>query len=516
MTDLKASLKTAPRYSLGEWWREQGLRLQEAYEDYALGEANRFRRSLQRCNEDSALAEGKRRAQLAALRTWRQVPAYRAFLAQHGLSSPDVPFAHLPTMDKSNYIRAFPTDQRCIGGCYLSPGVAIDESSGSTGIPYNWVRGIHERRRMRYEMARMIDWAVGQQPRIAINGFSMGAWATGVNVGEALELHSVVKSTGPDLEKILHTLEFFGTDYGYFLCGYPPFLKRVLDGMLERRFPVEKYELHGLMGGEGMSEECRRYLLRHFRTVYSGYGASDLEMGIAVETPESIQIRGLINDHPDLRHKLLDGDHRVPMIFQFNPLMYHIETNERDELIVTLNYSRVLSPRVRYNIGDEGRVLRRSDLLATLREAGYPVNVDPAMTLPLPYLVLFGRRDQTISIMGANIYPEDLERVLYAQPELASGYASFSISVADCVDGAVYPRLCLEWTAASPPPLPLDDLALRIERQLMDINADFKNAMSEYAETLRFKLEVHGFGQGPFAERGRRIKNRYLTTEKMA
>ena len=501
---------------MNDWWPEFRLRAVEAIEDYSLANGARFRRSLQQLNEKEAFAEGKARAELAARRAWRQVPAYQDFLRGHGLTSPNVPFTSLPTMDKNSYIRAFPTERRCVGGTFLSPGVAIDESSGSTGVPYNWVRGTHERRRMRMEMARMIDWAIGTQSRIAINAFSMGAWATGVNVGEALELHGVVKSTGPDLEKILHTLEFFGPRHGYFICGYPPFLKLVLDSMLKRGFPVDQYELHGLMGGEGMSEECRRYLLRHFRSVYSGYGASDLAMGIAVETPETIHIRGLLNDHRDLRHTLLNGDHRVPMIFQFNPHMYHIETNERDELLVTLNYSQVLSPRIRYNIGDEGRVLSRSELLNRLRECGHEVKVDPRLALPLPYLMLFGRRDQTISIMGANIYPEDLERVLYSQPELATGYASFSMSVADCGDGAVYPRLCVEWSSETPPTLPLEEIAARIEKQLAEINADFKNALNEYAAALKIKLEVHGHCQGPFAERGRRIKNRYLVREKTA
>src|SRR5262245_50517473 len=138
MSNVTPPTAAANSYPFSQWWREQNLRLTEALEDYALGDADRFRRSLQRVNEDQALAEGKRRAQLAAIRAERQVPAYRDFLAQHGLQTADVPFTKLPTMDKSNYIRAFPTDRRCAGGCYLSPGVAIDESSGSTGIPYNW------------------------------------------------------------------------------------------------------------------------------------------------------------------------------------------------------------------------------------------------------------------------------------------------------------------------------------------------------------------------------------------
>jgi phenylacetate-CoA ligase len=356
----------------------------------------------------------------------------------------------------------------------------------------------------------MLEWAYGGEPKIAINAFSMGAWATGVNMGEALELHSVVKSTGPDLEKILHTLEFFGPKPSYFICGYPPFLKLVLDSMLQRGFALERYELHALVGGEGMSEGLRRYLLRYFRSCYSGYGASDLQMGIAIETPESVWIRGLLNDHPTLRASLLGGDHRVPMVFQYNPVTHHIETNSENEIIVTLNYSRILSSRIRYNIGDEGLLFTRRDLLQHLRDSGFSPDTANCEILDLPYLLLFGRRDQTISIMGANIYPEDVERAVFAQEELAAGFASFMISVENGVNGTVSPKLCIEWGSERPPELPLQALSTRIGQSLAAINADFRTAVSEYAGALKFELCVYGAGQGPFAGRGRKIKNRYL------
>ena len=491
-------------------WHEFLLRSSERLQERVLNSPRLFTQALRAIREDPALAEGRRRARLSARRAWRTVPAYRDFLARAGHTTADVPFDRLPVMSKDSYVRAYSTEQRCVGGTYLAPGVAIDESSGSTGRPYNWVRGIHERRRARLEMARMLEWALGDRPRIAINAFSMGAWATGVNMGEALELCGVVKSTGPDLDKILHTLEFFGPQPGYFICGYPPFMKRVLDGMHDRGFPVAEYEMHALVGGEGMSEELRRYLLRGFRTCYSGYGASDLEIGVALETPESQRIRGLLNDQPAVRTAVLEGDHRVPMVFQYNPITHHLETNARHELLVTLNHSQVLSPRVRYNIGDEARLLRRQDLLARLRGAGAALPTEGVETISLPYLLLFGRRDQTISIMGANIYAEDVERVVYAQPELAAGFASFMLSVAERPDRSVHPRLCIEWRHGDPPALPLEILAERIRGGLSEVNADFRQSLSEDREALRFELAVYALGQGPFAGDGRRIKNRYL------
>jgi len=498
--------------SPGRWaaWRELRLQGAELLEHHVLKSSRRFRLALRAAREDHALAEGRRRAKLAALRAHRTVPAYRDFLERAGVPSPHVPFERLPVMSKDAYVRAYPTEQRCAGGTFLLPGVAIDESSGSTGRPYNWVRGIHERRRARLELARMLEWALGERPRIAINAFSMGAWATGVNMGEALELCGVVKSTGPDLDKILHTLEFFGPRWGYLLCGYPPFMKRVLDGMRQRGFPIAEYEMHALVGGEGMTEELRRYLLGGFRSCYSGYGASDLELGIALETPEAVRVRGLLNDRAEVRREILEGDHRVPMVFQYNPLTHFLETNERDELLVTLNHSRVLSPRIRYNIGDEAKLMTRRDILERLRRLGHDVAAADGRGVSLPYLILFGRRDQTISIMGANIYAEDVERVVYAQPELARGFASFMLTVAEREDRSVFPRLFIEWHDEHPPALPLPDLADRIRRCLAEINADFRQSLTEDADALRFDVVVFGSGQGPFAGEGRRIKNRYL------
>ena len=496
--------------SITSGWHELGLTGAELIEAGVLRHPRLFRWALSRLREDDALAAGRHRARLAAVRAWRNVPAYRDFLAKAGHPTPGVPFERLPVMSKDSYVRAYRTEERCVGGTYLAPGIAIDESSGSTGRPYNWVRGIHERRRARLELARLLQWTFGDRPRIAINAFSMGAWATGVNMGEALEVCGVVKSTGPDIDKILHTLEFFGPAPGWFICGYPPFMKRILDGMHRRAFPVADYEMHALVGGEGMSEELRRYLLSGFRTVYSGYGASDLEIGIALETPESVRIRGLLNDHPGLRESVLAGDHRVPMVFQYNPLTHHLETNDRDELLVTLNHSRVLSPRVRYNIGDEARLLPRRELLGRMAAGGFALNADGYATISLPYLLLFGRRDQTISIMGANIYAEDVERVLYAQPELAAGMASFTLGVGERPDRSVFPRLTIEWQHAEVPALPLAELADRIRQGLAALNADFRQSLNEDAEALPFELVVFGHGEGPFAGGGRRIKNRYL------
>jgi phenylacetate-CoA ligase len=102
-------------------------------------------------------------------------------------------------------------------------------SSGSTGIPYNWVRLIKERHQSHLFISYFASYCFGEKPWITINAFSMGSWATGLNIGIALQKNSVVKNTGTDISKILRTLSLFGKEYPYLITGYPPFLKYIVD-----------------------------------------------------------------------------------------------------------------------------------------------------------------------------------------------------------------------------------------------------------------------------------------------
>src|SRR5207302_9947549 len=135
-------------------------------------------------------------------------------------------------------------------------------------------------------------------------------------------------------------------------------------------------------------------------------------------------------------------------------------------LIATLNYSKTLSPRIRYNIGDEAKLFTRTELLSRMRELGYSLSARPGITpLPLPYLFLYGRRDQTISIMGANIYPADVERALYSEPQIAAGLSSFMLALEEDAGSAIHPKVCVEWAGQTVPQLPLEELASRVEER---------------------------------------------------
>ena len=77
-----------------------------------------------------------------------------------------------------------------------------------------------------------------------------------------------------------------------------------------------------------MTEELRDVLLERFTSVYSGYGATDIEIGMAGESPVSIALRRLARARPDIRRALFGTDARLPMVFQYNPLIHYLEVND--------------------------------------------------------------------------------------------------------------------------------------------------------------------------------------------
>ena len=446
-----------------------------------------------------------RRAYYHALRT---VPAYEKFVSENTGSG-------LPETDKESYVKKYSTADRCAGGSFFRESTMIDESSGSTGTPYNWVRSDHERRESHVFISYFASYCYGNKPWITINGFSMGAWATGINMGIALQKNGVVKNTGPDIPKILHTLRFFGPEYTYLISGYPPFLKHLIDVAEAEGFPLEDYTLYGLAGGEGMSEGLRDYLLRHFEKVYSGYGATDLEIGIAGETPISVALRRLARERDDVRLALFGHDSRLPMVFQYNPLMHHIEVNENSEVIFTISRSTLLSPRIRYNVHDVGGVMTTDEMDERLAAVGVDLKKLRAEcgdgNVRLPFLWIYGRRDYTVSVMGANIYPEDIEQCLYQDTELAQLTNSFCLALAEGANGAVRPRFLFE-VAAEPSPELAKRFADSIIPKLVKLNADFREAWREYPETLVPDIQLYKIGEGPFSgDKGKIKQTRFLT-----
>jgi phenylacetate-CoA ligase len=137
-----------------------------------------------------------------------------------------------------------------------------------------------------------------------------------------------------------------------------------------------------------------------------------------------------------------------------------------------------------------------------LQDLASNIDADP---FRLPFLWIYGRKDSTVSVMGSNIYPEDLEQSLYDEPDLAALTHSFCLQLQEEPGGSVRPRFSFEVRS------PIDEelqrkFDERIVERLRSLNADFREAMQEYEETVTPVIRLYSMGSGPFAGDAAKIK----------
>src|SRR4029079_1936395 len=92
-------------------------------------------------------------------------------------------------------------------------------------------------------------------------------------------------------------------------------------------------------------------------SVSSGDGATDIEIGMAGESPVSIAVRRLARARPDIGRALFGSDSRLPMVFQYKPLSHYMEVSARGGVFCTVSRLDLLAPRIRYNVHDAGGIV---------------------------------------------------------------------------------------------------------------------------------------------------------------
>lgn len=451
---------------------------------------------------------GMLRAEAVYLKARRRCPAYQGLLREAGhAGGRRWKLSGLPVMTKENYVKRYGMEARCYDGRLPAAGVVIDESSGSSGVPNNWVRSAAEREDVKRILQLNYQLIYGDSGCILLNCFALGPWATGMNVSMSLVDVGILKSLGPDQQKLENTLELFGPGYRYLLFGYPPFVKSFVD---TTRLDLTRYHMDLIVGGEGITEAVRTHLLRHFRTVISSYGASDLEINIGVETELTINLRRRCVEDRELSRALF-GRETPPMIFQYNPLDYVVETSAEGELLFTIGRQASAAPKIRYNLRDVGGTIRYKELERELAARGVSISGLAARRSRLPLLYVYGRSDLTVPFYGAKLYPSDVEEVIHAHPVLARHVNSFQL--ASYEDERMNHRLKVRLEtarggeAAVPPPAELRDILFD---GLCRYNQDFREVTKMFTRDC-VEAEVYPFETGPFSGRDIRVKNKYVS-----
>ncbi len=226
-------------------------------------------------------------------------------------------------------------------------------------------------------------------------------------LSDAYKNEKALKFSDPsDLINMIIRLDKFKSQL--VVAGYPPYLKDLVDKANRDGKNFKKYHARAIVGGQAISEALREKLIETgFSRVNSSYGASDLDINLAVEAKDEIDLRKILEARPEIARELY-GDHKsVPMVFHYDPFNYHIETDADNELIFTCNRTDRSSPRVRYDLGDQGRVFAVSDVQAILAKHGIIHN--PKVNLPL---VFVWGRDSAVPYHGCKVDFTDLERAI--------------------------------------------------------------------------------------------------------
>jgi phenylacetate-CoA ligase len=446
----------------------------------------------------------RHRAAAAFFNARRRVPAYQEFLAAHGATTASR-FEDIPPTDKQSYINKWPIEMLCQGGCIPMRNAVIDESSGSSGTATNWVRGAEER----FATRRLIQYStratLGDEPFILLNCFALGPWATGMNVSMSLVDRCIVKSIGPDASKALATLRLFGPKYKYVIAGYPPFLKSLVD---DADFSWSEYNVAAVVGGEGMSEPLRGALNKCFRKTISCFGASDLEINLAVETPFSVALRQAILRDPSLGSDIY-GSEGLPMVFQYDPLHTYVESDAERNLLFTLNRLTNVSPRIRYNLKDRGVVRSVAELTPILRDNG----LDPkemGLRIGLPVMFHWGRQDSSVAFYGCKITPEDIQHVLLRLAPSLGAMANFALHPYEDAKANKRLELWLEMDAGAGMPADRDALTHDLLRELAAVNQDFRESVKMIPAGFRPTVVLYEHGASPMSGQDIRIKRRYV------
>ena len=501
------------------------LWLVEAFEHYALDHFGIAKFFLNNIDPEFLEIISRRKALVMFKHASKAVPAYKKFLIKQKLKIDEITRIDLfdalvPETDKDNYIREYHYEQRCINGKFPKLG-NIDESSGSSGHPTNWIRALQEDDLL-FKAARFeFNYVFGsnQKDYIILSAWSSGPWATGVKFCVIAEYLGLIKNTTEDIKNIVETLILFGPQYNYIIAGYPPFLKRLLE---EAKISWKKYNVHFLTGGEGTVYGWNEYIQQRLKSgakVVSSYGASDLDIGIGFETEFAHFIRGLAAKNKELRKALYQHEDRIPMVFQYNPSIHYIRSvvNEKygkQEFHITLLDQSVASTKVKYNLHDEGGVHTFNTMLNIIenyepqRLKHYMEN-NKAEILKLPFLYVVGRSDGTVSLDGANVYPEQITMAVHKNKNLMKTMNTFRMSIQYDKNKNIIFLIKINLKERIKPTKFLEKKYFdTIVCNLKDINSDFKESYLKDASVIKPKIILYPYEHKEFKKK--KIKNKYI------
>ena len=477
--------------------------------------------SLDAASSRSSLLDAEQHALTIFRTAAERVPAYRRFLALHGIEAGQVrsgdDFRRLPVTTKESYHRPNALADLCLDGD-LSGCDMLAVSSGSTGQPTVWPRFVSDEvgSAERFEQVLVDGFAADRQRTLAVVCFALGTWVGGMYTTAccrhvAAKGHPItVVTPGNQKPEILRVLRSLAADYEQIvLFGYPPFLKDLIDEGARSGFEWARHRVGIVMAGEVFSEAWRTLLSERLgasdpaHASASLYGTADGGV-LANETPLSITIRRHLAERPALARELF-GEARLPTLCQYDPHHRYFEQEPDGSLLFSAAGS---VPLVRYKILDRGGVIPHARMMTFLEQRGFVPEVTPAREAP--FVFVFGRSSFAVSFYGANVYPENVAIALEQRAFASHITGKFVMQVQHDVEHDASLDVVVELAlGASGDAQLLDALSESIRAQLESLNSEFANYVP--AERRRPNVQLRSHGDAEFFPIG--VKHRYTRGE---
>lgn len=352
--------------------------------------------------------------------------AYNKFLKTHGVNTQKIraydDLSLLPAINKKNYFYKFKLDEISWKGNLEKYSSVVTSTSGSTGFSTYFLR--NEAIDQQYSV--LAEFFLKNQPRkktLLIDCFGMGVWIGGLITYQAFRYAALrgfplsIITPGINKTEIFHCLRDLAPQFDYIvLCGYPPFLKDVIDEAWAEKINLKKMKIRLLFAAENFSESFRDYLVKKtgakntFLDTLNIYGSAELG-AMAFETPTTILIRRLALKTPKIMEALF-GSVKVPTLAQYNPKFVIFQEDKGNILITADN----IIPMVRYQIGDNGGVYWPNQIESVFLENGINLRNEAKKHglkfTNLPFVYVYERSDFSTKLYGATIFPEHVRDAL--------------------------------------------------------------------------------------------------------
>ncbi len=301
----------------------------------------------------------KENAERIFRRAVQEVPGYQNFLSGNQASMETV-FDHLPTTDKSGYMKAFPLEQ--LVGSDFEQTFHIFSSSGSSGHAFYWpqLRSSHMASAARLRHLLESAFRVHERKTLTIVGLALGSWIGGDHFSWLLKSAAIdlpypfaVFAPGNKHDEIIAMLRSASRFVDQFILACcPSAIGHLILRAEQAGTPLPLEKMRYLVIGESFPEmlrsslETRSAVPEGEALMLSIYGSADTGV-LGFESPASIALRKLAQADPAIAAELGIGPVIPHFFHQADPDVY-LETID-GELCVT-KWQGI--PLLRYNLHD--------------------------------------------------------------------------------------------------------------------------------------------------------------------